>query len=48
MQKQGAQAVLEMWPWLTSCPSLALDPDATQNISKAEVFPDLGGNVWEA
>lgn len=37
-----------MWPWLTSRPSLALDPDATQNNSKAEVFPDLGGNAWEA
>lgn len=31
-----------------SCPSLTLDPEAVENISKAEVFPDLGGNAWEA
>lgn len=31
-----------------SCPSLTLDPEAVENISKAEVFPDFGGNAWEA
>lgn len=31
-----------------SCPSLTLDPETVENISKAEVFPDFGGNAWEA